>query len=102
VDPGDIGANIARVVNGLDSKTLFLGIGFALLVYLVPTVLAAVVGNRPGRVVLIGVLNLLFGWTGLVWFALLAWAIFGRPKSHDEIEDQGADLAPFPHTPSTG
>ena len=102
MDPGAIGDNISRVVNGIDSKTLFFGMVFAVLVYLLPTVLAVLLGNPPGRVVVIGVLNLLFGWTGLVWFALLAWAFFGRPKTTEDSDDQGADLAPFPHTPSTG
>ena len=102
MEPGAIATNVSRVLNGIDSTTLFFGMGFALLVYLLPTVLAAVSGNRPGRVVLIGILNLLFGWTGLLWFALLAWAFLGRPRTTEDLDDHGADLAAFPHTPSTG
>ncbi len=75
------------------------GMLFALLIYMLPTILAAVVGNRLGRVVVIGVINLLFGWTGLAWFALIGWAILGRPKAPD---DEATELAPLPHTSGTG
>ena len=97
MDAGSIADNIARVINGLDAIS-FMGVGFAILVYMLPTILAAVLHNHPGRVVLIGVLNFLFGWTGLGWFALIAWAIFGRPKSADE----DVDLAPYVHSSGTG
>jgi hypothetical protein len=46
------------------------------------------------------VLDLFFAWTGLGWFALLGWAMLGRPKEPEETED--VDMAPsFFHTPGT-
>ena len=97
MDAGTIADNISGVLTHLNS-TSFLGVAFALLVYMLPTILAAAVGNRPRRVVVIGVLNLLLGWTGLGWFALIGWAIIGRPKQSDEE----ADSVPYVPTPGTG
>jgi hypothetical protein len=93
-----IASNVSRVLNGIDQASLFFGIGFAILLYFLPTILAALVRNSPVRVVLIGILNFLFGWTGIGWFALIAWAILGRPKRAEE----DLELMPFPRTPGTG
>jgi hypothetical protein len=97
VDAGTIADNISRVLSNINN-TSFLGWGFAVLVYMLPTILAAAVGNRPRRVLVIGVLNLLLGWTGLGWFALIGWAIIGRPKPSEE----DAETVPYVHTPGTG
>jgi Superinfection immunity protein len=74
---------------------------FALAVYFLPTILAAVLGHPAKRVVLIGVLDLFFGWTGLLWFALLGWAMLGRPREHEEGEVADDEFVPFIHTPGT-
>jgi hypothetical protein len=101
VDGQTIAGNITRVLTGLDAVSLVGGIGFALLVYMLPTILAAVVGNGPRRVAVIGILNLLVGWTGLAWFALIAWGILGRPRASEDAENE-EDLAPFVHPAGTG
>lgn len=43
-----------------------------LLVYFLPTILALHRRNAAGGMF---VLNLLFGWTGIGWLALIAWAV---------------------------
>ncbi|NYF80826.1 superinfection immunity protein [Granulicella arctica] len=46
------------------------------LMYFLPTIVAA---NRGHGVTGILLLNLLFGWTGIGWFALMLWAILSAP-----------------------
>ena len=78
-----------------------LAIVFALAIYFLPTILAAVLHHPSGRVVLIGVLNLFLGWTGLLWFVLLGWAMIGRPRPAEEGPGDDSDMVPFYHTPGT-
>jgi hypothetical protein len=47
------------------------------LLYFLPTILAAHRGHQITGVLL---LNLLFGWTGIAWFALLLWALLSAPR----------------------
>ena len=53
-------------------------ITFALLtlLYFLPTVIRSNRGHRTGGIFL---LNLLFGWTIVGWFALLLWALISQP-----------------------
>jgi hypothetical protein len=46
--------------------------GLLIALYFLPTIVAAHHGHRLGGVLL---LNLLFGWTGIGWAALLLWAL---------------------------
>ena len=46
------------------------------LIYFLPTLIAA---NRGHCVTGILLLNLLFGWTGIGWAAMLLWAVVSRP-----------------------
>lgn len=48
-----------------------------LLLYFLPTIIAANHGHSVTGILL---LNLLFGWTGIGWFALLLWAILSTPR----------------------
>ena len=48
-----------------------------ILLYFLPTVIAAHHGHSVAGVLL---LNLLFGWTGIGWFALLFWALLSAPR----------------------
>jgi hypothetical protein len=84
-------SQIWTTLSGISVLWAILAVLFALAIYFLPTILAAVVGNTSGRVVVIGVLNLLFAWTGLGWFALIGWAILGRPRDPDE----DLELSPF-------
>jgi hypothetical protein len=93
-------SQIWNTLSGVSVLWAILAILFALVLYFLPTILAAVLGNTPRRVTIIGVLNLLFAWTGLGWFALLGWAMLGRPKEPEVAEE--VDMAPsFFHTPGT-
>ena len=47
------------------------------LTYFLPTIVAAHRGHRIGGILL---LNLVFGWTGIGWFALLLWALLSAPR----------------------
>jgi len=47
------------------------------LLYFLPTVIAA---NRGHHITGVLLLNLLFGWTGIAWFALLLWALLSTPR----------------------
>jgi hypothetical protein len=47
------------------------------LLYFLPTIVAA---NRGHGIIGILLLNLFFGWTGIVWFALLLWALLSAPR----------------------
>jgi hypothetical protein len=98
-----LAAKLSQIWNTLSGVSILwavLAIVFALVLYFLPTILAAVLGNTPRRVAIIGVLDLLFAWTGLGWFALLGWAILGRPKEPEATED--LEMAPsFFHTPGT-
>ena len=90
-------SEIWNTLSGISVLWAILAVVFALLIYFLPTILAAVLGNTTRRTAIIGVLNLLFAWTGLGWFALIGWAIIGRPRNpDDELE-----LSPFAHTPGT-
>lgn len=46
------------------------------LLYFLPTIVAA---NRGHGVAGVLLLNLFFGWTGIVWIALLLWALLAYP-----------------------
>jgi hypothetical protein len=48
-----------------------------ILLYFLPTILAA---NRGHQVTGILLLNLFLGWTGIVWFSLLLWALLSAPR----------------------
>jgi TM2 domain-containing membrane protein YozV len=54
-------------------------ITFALLVvlYFLPTIVASRRGHGIAGIL---VLNLLFGWTGIGWFAMLLWALLTPPR----------------------
>jgi hypothetical protein len=100
-----LAAKISQIWNTLSGISVLwavLAVLFALVLYFLPTILAGVLGNTTRRTSIIGVLNLIFGWTGIGWFALMGWAMLGRPK---EPEETGPveDLAPPPffHTPGT-
>ena len=47
------------------------------LLYFLPTVIAA---NRGHQITGILLLNLLFGWTVIAWFALLLWVLLSAPR----------------------
>lgn len=47
------------------------------LLYFLPTIVAVNRGHRVGGVL---VLNVLFGWTGIGWMALLLWALLSYPR----------------------
>src|SRR5690349_3529631 len=101
-----VATRISEVWTTLSSVSVLwavIAVLFALAVYFLPTILAAVVGNHAGRVLVIGVLDLLFGWTGLVWFGLIGWAIIGRPRDADQDIGPADDteFVPFIHTPGT-
>ncbi|SEB75703.1 superinfection immunity protein [Terriglobus roseus] len=55
-------------------------ITFALLcvLYFLPSILAARRGHGVAGVLL---LNLLFGWTGIGWAAMMVWALLSMPRS---------------------
>ena len=44
--------------------------------YFLPTIVASHRGHGVAGILL---LNLLFGWTGIVWFGLLLWALLATP-----------------------
>ncbi len=46
------------------------------LLYFVPTMVAA---HRGHRITVILLLNILFGWSIIGWFALLLWALLSAP-----------------------
>ncbi len=46
------------------------------LIYFLPAIVASSRGHGSGGIL---VLNFLFGWTGVGWFALLLWALLSRP-----------------------
>ena len=58
---------------------LILGVLFALPVYFVPTIIAAI--RKTRNLVTIIILNLLVGWTFLGWVASLVWAIIDAKKT---------------------
>jgi hypothetical protein len=45
--------------------------------YFLPTLIASHRGHSVAGILL---LNFFFGWTGVVWFALLLWALLSRPR----------------------
>jgi hypothetical protein len=47
------------------------------LLYFLPTIIASSRGHGTGGIL---ILNFLFGWTGIGWFALLLWALISRPR----------------------
>jgi T4 superinfection immunity protein len=100
-----IAERVSQVWASLSSVSILwalLALIFAIVVYFLPTLLAAVLHHPSGRVVLIGVLNLLFGWTGLGWFALLGWAMIGRPRERELAPSEDFEMVPFVHPPNTG
>ncbi len=46
------------------------------LLYFLPTFIAAHRGHRVGGIF---ILNLLFGWTGIGWLAMLLWSLLSFP-----------------------
>lgn len=48
--------------------------------YFLPTIVASHRGNRIGGIL---ILNLLFGWTGIGWFALLLYALLCQVRTYD-------------------
>lgn len=62
-----------------------------ILLYFLPTILAARNGHQITGFLL---LNLFFGWTGIVWFALLLWALLSTPRY---ILVAPAQYAPYPY-----
>ena len=90
-------SEIWNTLSGISVLWAILAVILTVAIYFLPTILAAVVGNTTRRIAIIGVLDLVLGWTIVGWFALLAWAIIGRPRNpDDELE-----LSPFAHTPGT-
>jgi len=65
---------------------IFLGAIFALLLYLLPSILAWVLTAVHWRG--IALLNVLLGWTVAGWIAALVWVLFDGPK------DPGRDTLP--------
>jgi threonine/homoserine/homoserine lactone efflux protein len=47
------------------------------ILYFLPTIIAS---NRGHGVTGILLLNLIFGWTGIGWIALLLWALLSTPR----------------------
>jgi hypothetical protein len=45
--------------------------------YFLPTLIASHRGHSVTGILL---LNFFLGWTGVVWFALLLWALLSRPR----------------------
>jgi hypothetical protein len=69
-----------------DPSTAFaFGIGALLVVYvqMIPTFIA--ISREHKQVAVLAILDLLLGWTGIVWAGLLAWALW----------DFGGDIAVF-------
>jgi Superinfection immunity protein len=93
--------DIWNTLSGVSVLWALLAVVFALALYFLPTIFAIVLGHPPGRVTLIGVLNLFLGWTGILWFVLLGWAMIGRPKPVEEGPAEEPDMVPFYHTPGT-
>ena len=58
---------------------LILGVLFALPIYFVPTIIAAI--RKTRNLMTIILLNLLVGWTFLGWVASLVWAIVDEKKT---------------------
>ena len=54
---------------------------------LLPAIVAFSRGHRHPWVILL--LNLFFGWTGVVWVGTLIWALLGRPR-HELISAPGS------------
>lgn len=57
------------------ARMITLALLFAL--YFLPTIVASHRGQRVGGIL---ILNLLFGWTGIGWFALLLYALLSQPR----------------------
>jgi Superinfection immunity protein len=57
------------------------------LLYFLPTFIAAHRGHRVGGIF---ILNLLFGWTGIGWLAMLLWSLLSFPRYY---------VAPPPYVP---
>lgn len=50
-----------------------------LALYFLPVIVASRRGHRVGGILL---LNVLFGWTGIGWFALLLYALLAFPRTY--------------------
>ena len=62
---------------------------FTLLVfYLVPFLVAAARGHDAAPLILLA--NLLLGWTGIGWLAVMAWAALTPPRGSGEHQPQRA------------
>lgn len=90
-------SQIWTTLSGVSVLWAILAVLFALAIYFLPTILAAILGNGPRRVAVIGILNLIFAWTGLGWFILLGWAMLGRPRDLDEE----LEASPYVHQGGT-
>ncbi len=75
---------------------LILAVLFALPVYFVPTIIAAI--RKTKNLVAIILLNLLAGWTFIGWVASLVWAIVDTKKTLPP-ESGGEDLPTPPANP---
>ena len=75
--------------NALDLPMLIILVAGGL-VYFMPWFIAAL--RHHHRRVMIGLLNLLFGWTLIGWVGTFLWAISKtRPATKESIEDEGME-----------
>jgi T4 superinfection immunity protein len=95
-------SQIWATLSGVSVLWALLAIAFALAMYFLPPILAAVLGHPPGRVAIIAILDLFLGWTGLGWFALLGWAMIGRPRAPELEPIEEGEWVPSVHPPTTG
>lgn len=66
-----------------DNSAYAVGLGlagiFVLIVYMLPGIIALVRGHSYAWVIL--AVNLFAGWTGVIWIAMLVWAVWPKEKS---------------------
>jgi T4 superinfection immunity protein len=62
-----------------DSTTTVIMLIIVVFIYLLPTIIAF--GRDHRRRMDVAVVNILFGWTLIGWFACFFWAAFGRPAA---------------------
>ncbi|MEB8638669.1 superinfection immunity protein [Cronobacter muytjensii] len=61
---------------------------FTLIIYFLPLIIALL--RKHNSAPLLGMLTFIFGWTGLIWFGLLLWSIFGDKVS--DVSDGAATV----------
>ncbi len=61
------------------------------LLYFLPTIVGSHRGHHITGVLL---LNFLFGWTGIGWFALLLWALLSTPRTSSSPTHRITDILP--------